>query len=83
MQALKRFEVAARVSTGEGSAVAVMTGSSEPPAPVTGQAERIRALSAERYGQDLEAIDDRLRRHQEEGATDASDPNIGRRRRSS
>lgn len=83
VQALKRFEVAARVSTGEGSAVSVMTGRSEPPAPVTGQAERIRTRSAERYGQDLEAIDDRLRQHQEQGAADASDPNIGRTRRPS
>jgi hypothetical protein len=83
VQALKRFEVAARVSTGEGSGVSVMTGRSEPPAPVTGQAERIRTLSAERYGQDLEAIDDRLRQHQDESASDASDPNIGRTRRSS
>jgi hypothetical protein len=50
VQGLGRFEVAARVGTGIGSSVAVMTGRTEPLGPVTGQAERIRALSAERYG---------------------------------
>jgi len=48
--ALGRFEVAARVGTGSGSAVSVMTGRTEPLPPVTGQAEAIRDRSAERYG---------------------------------
>jgi hypothetical protein len=57
IQALRRFEVAARVSTGEGSEVSIMTGRTEPPGEPTGQAERIRELSAERYGQDIQQID--------------------------
>lgn len=50
VQGLGRFEVAARAGTGIGSSVAVMTGRTEPLPPVTGQATRIRAMSAERYG---------------------------------
>ncbi|UUY01565.1 hypothetical protein LRS13_12555 [Svornostia abyssi] len=50
LQGLRPFEVAARVAGGRGSAVSVMTGVTEAPAPVTGQADRIRRLSAERYG---------------------------------
>ena len=48
--ALKRFEVAARVGTGTGSSVAVVTGRTEPLPPVTGQAELIRDRSAKLYG---------------------------------
>jgi len=54
--ALKRFEVAARVGTGSGSSVAVVTGRTEPLPPVTGQAEAIRDRSAERYGTRLESM---------------------------
>lgn len=50
LQALGRFEVAARVGTGSGSAVSVVTGRTEPLGPVTGQAEAIRDASARRYG---------------------------------
>jgi hypothetical protein len=50
LQALGRFEVAARVGTGSGSAVSVVTGRTEPLGPVTGQAEAIRETSAHRYG---------------------------------
>lgn len=50
LQALRPFEVAARVSTGTGSGTVVMTGRTEPLPPMTGQAARIRAMSAERYG---------------------------------
>ncbi len=52
--ALGRFEVAARVGTGAGSAVSVVTGRTLPLPPVTGQAETIRERSAERYGAKLE-----------------------------
>ncbi len=52
--ALGRFEVAARVGTGSGSSVAVVTGRSEPLPPTTGQANVIRDRSAERYGTRLE-----------------------------
>lgn len=50
LKALRPFEVAARVASGAGSGISVMTGVTQPPAPVTGSAERIRAMSAERYG---------------------------------
>jgi hypothetical protein len=50
LMALGSFEVAARVGTGGGSAVSVVTGRTEPPPPVTGQAEAIRDRSAARYG---------------------------------
>jgi hypothetical protein len=49
LQALGRFEVAARIGTGRGSAVATVTGVTEPLPPPTGQAAVIRALTAERY----------------------------------
>jgi hypothetical protein len=50
VQSLGRFEVAARVGTGTGSAVAVVTGRTEPLPPETGMADAIRDASAERYG---------------------------------
>lgn len=52
--ALGRFEVAARIATGAGSAVTVVTGRTTPLSPETGQAEAIRAHSAEVYGSDPE-----------------------------
>lgn len=53
--ALGRFEVAARIGTGLGSAVSVLTGHTLPlPAP-TGQAAMIRAASAARYGTPIQA----------------------------
>jgi hypothetical protein len=48
--ALGRFEVGARVGTGSGSSVSVVTGRTEPLPLVTGQAEAIRDRSAARYG---------------------------------
>ena len=48
--ALQKFEVAARIGTGAGSSVAVITGHTEPLPPVTGQAELIRDRSAGIYG---------------------------------
>ncbi len=50
LMALGRFEVAARVGTGSGSAVAVVTGRTEPLPPETGQAEQVRDHSAAVYG---------------------------------
>ncbi len=50
LMALGRFEVAARVGTGSGSAVSVVTGRTEPLPPETGQAETIRDRSAHAYG---------------------------------
>jgi hypothetical protein len=48
--ALGRFEVAARVGTGAGSSVAVVTGRTEPLPPKTGQATAIRDRSALLFG---------------------------------
>ncbi|HEY7829536.1 MAG TPA: hypothetical protein VIC06_03105 [Solirubrobacteraceae bacterium] len=50
VQSLGRFEVAARIGTGIGSAVSVVTGRTESLPPETGQAERIRDHSALVYG---------------------------------
>ncbi len=50
LQALGAYEVCARVGTGGGSAVSVVTGRTEPLPPVIGQAGVIRDRSAARYG---------------------------------
>ncbi len=47
---LSRFEVAARLGTGIGASVAVVTGRTEPLPPPTGMARAIRDASAARYG---------------------------------
>jgi hypothetical protein len=52
--ALARFEVAARIGTGIGSAVTVVTGRTQALPAETGIAASIRARSAERYGGDRE-----------------------------
>jgi hypothetical protein len=51
--ALGRFEVAARIGTGAGSAISVVTGRTEPLPEITGLAQTIRDRSAERYGTPL------------------------------
>jgi hypothetical protein len=50
VMSLGRFEVGARVGVGIGSAVAVVTGRTEPLGESTGQAEAIRERSAAEYG---------------------------------
>jgi hypothetical protein len=50
LMALGPYEVCARVGTGGGSAVSVVTGRTEPLPPVIGQAEAIRDRSAQTYG---------------------------------
>lgn len=77
LQALRPFEVAARVSTGTGSGTAVMTGRTEPLPPMTGQAARIRARSAERYGGVAEVSTIAPKRM----PTDPPDGSLGRGRR--
>ena len=64
LQALRRFEVAARIGTGTGSSVATVTGQTEPLPDRTGQADYIRQRSAARYGQDSSDIDEGLRKQQ-------------------
>ncbi len=61
LMALGRYECAARLNTaGAGSGSVVVTGRTEGPPPVTGQAAAIRALSAERYGRDPREIEAEL-----------------------
>jgi hypothetical protein len=55
VQSLGRFEVAARVGTGTGGSVSVVTGRTEPLPPETGLADPIRGASAARYGSRPEA----------------------------
>jgi hypothetical protein len=81
LQALRQFEVAARIGTGVGSGVVTVTGRTEALPPETGQAKRIRDLSAERYGQAVESIDAELRAH--ERTEVVRDEEVGRTRRSS
>jgi hypothetical protein len=50
VQSLGRFEIAARVGVGTGSAVSVVTGRTEPLPAKTGQAKAIRDRSALAYG---------------------------------
>jgi len=50
LQALGRFEVAARVAAGRGSSVRVVTGRTQPPPTETGQADSIRDRTAAHYG---------------------------------
>jgi hypothetical protein len=65
--ALGRFECAARINTGGlGSGSVVVTGRTEGPPPVTGQAKAIRALTAERYGRDPHEIEAELSRRMED-----------------
>jgi Type IV secretion-system coupling protein DNA-binding domain len=69
---LRRFECAARVNTGGlGGGTAVITGRTEGPPPVTGQAAVIRALSAERYGTDPSVIEAELHRRIQGDPTEA------------
>ena len=76
VMALRRFEVAARVGTGIGSSVAVVTGRTEPLPSPTGQAKRIRDLSAVRYGAEIPEPSE----HQESNEDDWEAP-VGYRRR--
>lgn len=61
IQSLPPYEVAARVAAGEGSGSIVVTGRTESLGEPTGQGQRIRARSAERYGRSREAIQAAIR----------------------
>lgn len=74
VQSLGRFEVAARVGTGAGSAISVVTGRTEPLPPKTGQARAIRDRSALAYGSAPEPTTDHR-------ATPAADDAVGFQRR--
>jgi hypothetical protein len=78
---LSRFECAARIHTGSvGGGSAIVTGRTEGPPPVTGQAARIRALTAMRYGTDPSEVEEELRRRIE-GKDSEEDAPLGRARR--
>lgn len=74
LQALRRYEVAARISRGDGG-VSVVTGHSQPPTEPTGHARRIRTSSTELYGGTAAAFSN--------ASTNSDDePDLGRTRRS-
>jgi hypothetical protein len=73
------YEVAARVATGHGSQVRTVTGRTEALPEPTGQAARIRRVSAERYGVTCKDVDAHLRGDDATG----EDAVIGRARRQS
>lgn len=77
LQSLGAYEVAARVGTGSGSSVSVVTGRTLPPPPTTGQAETIRDASARAYGSDEEPVAPAV----EPPAEVADSPHPGRTRR--
>ena len=75
---LRRFECAASISTGSlGGGSTVVTGRTEGPPPRTGQADTIRALTAERYGADPRVLEEELRRRIE-GQPGADSGQFGR-----
>jgi hypothetical protein len=78
LMALGRFEVAARVGTGVGSAVSVVTGRTLPLPPVTGQAGAIRDRSALVYGS---ASAPQATGHNEQSDDDGDSDLVGSRRR--
>jgi hypothetical protein len=80
LQALRRYEVAARIG-GISSGAAVVTGRTLPLSLSTGQAPRIRKLSADRYGGNPRDLDDELHAHQR--GEDVGEAGIGRKRRAS
>ncbi len=80
LQALGAFEVAARIGTGAGSAVQVVTGRTEPLPPPLGNAQRIRERSAERYGVPREEIERALLQRYESAEADPNVGQIGRKR---
>jgi hypothetical protein len=80
---LAPYEVAARVATGTGTGVVTVTGRTEPLPPVTGQAARIRALSAERYGTPRSQLDAAFRELLSRPPAPGGRPDPGRTRRAS
>jgi hypothetical protein len=81
LQGLRQFEVAARVGTGVGSSVAVVTGMTQPLSAPTGNAGRIRTRSAERYGGKPAELEDDL--GTDAGHDRGGDTPVGRKRRAS
>lgn len=80
---LAPYEVAARVATGTGTGVVTVTGRTEPLPPSLGNAGRLRALSAERYGTPRSELDHAVRELLARPASSAERPEPGRGRRAS
>jgi len=84
IQSLQPFHVAARVATGSGSGSVVVTGQTQPLGQPTGQAQRIRKRSAERYGRSREEIQAAIRERYGMATPcshDEAEDDIGRSRR--
>ncbi|HEX5852651.1 MAG TPA: type IV secretion system DNA-binding domain-containing protein [Solirubrobacteraceae bacterium] len=72
LMGLGRYECAARINTGSlGNGSVVITGRTEGPPPTTGQAARIRALSAQAYGRDPAEIEAELARRMDGESTES------------
>jgi type IV secretion system coupling TraD/TrwB family protein len=82
LMGLARFECAAKISTGAaGSGSVVITGRTEGPPPLTGQAAAIRVLTAERYGTDPREIEAELHRRIEGQPKPTNEVQLGEARR--
>ncbi|MGH2852713.1 MAG: type IV secretory system conjugative DNA transfer family protein [Solirubrobacteraceae bacterium] len=86
LQALGRFEVAARIGLGPGEVSAPVTGRTLPPPEPLSDPEEVRATSAARYGSDPQEIDAALlKRHglddQATAGLEADETPLRRRRR--
>jgi len=84
IQSLPPFHVAARVATGNGSGSVVVTGHTQPLGQPTGQANRIRQLSAERYGRSRDEVQVAIRERYgmtPQPTDDEADGEVGRSRR--
>jgi hypothetical protein len=75
LQALGRFEIAARVGLGPGDVSSPVTGRTLPPAEPLSDPEAVRLMSAVRYGRDPSEVDAALmERH---GLSDQSTSGVG------
>lgn len=81
LQSLAPFEIAARVGTGRGAGSLSVTGHSEPLPPPGGQAGRIRALSAGRFGRSREEIEAAIAERYGAAEPVEIDGELGRQRR--
>lgn len=85
LQALGRFEIAARIGLGPGDVSPPVTGRTLPPPEPISDPDVVRRLSAERYGRDPEEVDAALlERHglsDQPGAVEGAQAPLRRRRR--
>lgn len=86
LQGLGAFEFIARIGLGPGQVTSPVSGRTLPPPPVTSDPDRLRRLSAERYGADPASVDRALaERHGHTLGANAAGPSddvpVGRKRR--